>query len=240
MRQKDISVKFLAIYNEIDHYMRNVLNSLEYTDHSVLLREMSDKNRLFSQYYKDLKLFSNLRNLLIHNPYPDSANPLIMPHDYIVKKYEAIRSAILYPKKALDIAIRRERIYTTSYDVNALDVMKTMDDKTFTHVPVMNKEEMIGVFSENTVLTYLVHHKDSLILKDTKIEEFKDFIGLDKHRSECFEFMNRNALVIDVELLFQKRLKERKRVAVVYITEHGKQDEKLLGMITAWDIAGRE
>ena len=219
--------------------MRGILNAQDYVDHGMLLRQMSEKSRLFSDYYKDLKLFAELRNLLIHNPYPDRANPLIIPHEYIIKKYEEIRNAVLHPKKAIDIAVRRELIYTTTLSANAIDVMQEMNDKTYTHVPVMDGEMMIGVFSENTILSYLVHNKETIIVKDTKISEFGDFIGLGKHPSEYFEFVSRNALVADVEALFQEGLRERKRIAVVYITEHGERDEKLLGMITAWDVAGK-
>lgn len=239
MGEVNSASKFLAIYNEIDHYMRRVLNAPNYTDHGTLLRQMSEKNRLFESYYKDLKLFAELRNLLVHNPYPDSANPLIIPHDYIIKKYEDIRNAVLHPKKAIDIAIKRELIFTTSLNASAIEVMGIMNSKTYTHVPVMENEKMIGVFSENTLLTYLVNHEDAIFLKDTKIAEFRDFIGLDRHPSEYFEFVSRDTLLADVEVLFQKGLKLRKRIAVVYVTQSGKKEEKLLGMITAWDIAGK-
>lgn len=238
MSETNITAKFLSIYNEIDHYMRSFLNSDNYTDHGMLIRQMTEKNRLFQSYYTDLKLFSELRNLLVHNPYPNSANPLIVPHSYIVKKYEEIRNALLHPKKAIDIAVRREFIYTTSLNANAIDVMQTMNEKTYTHVPVMDGEKMIGVFSENTILTYLVNNKDTILLKDTKIAEFKDFIGLDRHPSEYFKFVSREMSFVDIAVLFQEGLKERKRIAVIYITQNGKQEEKLLGMITAWDVAG--
>lgn len=239
MKKQDGTAKFLSIYNEIDHYMRGILNAQDYIDHGALLRQMSDKNRLFSDFYKDLKLFAELRNLLVHNPYPDRANPLLVPHEYITQKYEEIKNAIMRPKKAIDIAVRREFIYTTSLDANAIDVMEEMDNKTYTHVPVMERDKMIGVFSENTILAYLVNHKDAIIMKDTKVSEFKAFIGLNSHKSEYFEFVPRNALLVEVEALFQEGLRERKRIAVVYITEHGERDEKLLGMITAWDVAGK-
>ena len=237
--KQDSTSKFLSIYNEIDHYMRGILNAQDYIDHGALLRQISDKNRLFSDYYKDLKLFAELRNLLVHNPYPDRANPLIIPHGYVTKKYEEIKNAIMRPKKAIDIAVRREFIYTTTLSTKSIEVMQEMNDKTYTHVPVMDGETLEGVFSENTILSYLVHNKEAIIMKDTKISEFKEFIGLDKHRSEYFEFVSRNTLLAEVEALFQEGLQERKRIAVVYITENGKRDEKLLGMITAWDVAGK-
>ncbi len=239
MVKSDNTTKFISVYNEIDHYMRKHLRAAEYNDHSSLLRQMSDKNRMFSDNYKDLKLFSELRNMLIHNPYPGKADPLLIPHNYILKKYEEIRDAVLHPKKALDIAIKASSIYKTTLNANAIDVMDEMDEKTYTHVPVMDQDNLVGVFSENSILAYLVNKKDAIILKDTKISEFADFIGIDKHKSEYFEFVSRDTLLSDVELLFQEGLKARKRIAVVYITEHGKKEEKLLGMITAWDVAGK-
>jgi predicted transcriptional regulator len=231
--------EFIAVYNELDSYMRKRLGAVEYVDHGTLLRQMSDKNRLFSDNYKDLRLFADLRNILVHNPYPDKASPLIVPHQYILSKYQEIRDAVLHPKKAIDIAIKASFIYTTTLDANSIDVMEEMDEKTYTHVPVMEGQHMIGVFSENCILAYIVHHKEAIIMKDTKIEEFKDFIEVNKHKSEYFEFVQKDTLLSDVELMFQERLKARKRIAVVYITEHGKQNERLLGMITAWDIAGK-
>jgi len=239
MKQHDKTVKFLAVYNEIDHYMRKRMGAPEYVDHSTLLRQMSDKNRLFSDNYKDLKLFSELRNMLVHNPYPEKADPLIIPHGFILEKYEEIKNAVLHPRKAIDIAIKVNFIYTTTPDANAIDVMDEMDEKTYTHVPVMEGSKMIGVFSENSILAYLVNHKEAIIMKDTKISEFEDFVGIDKHKSEYFEFVSRDTLLSDVEVLFQEGLKARKRIAVVYITEHGTRDERLLGMITAWDVAGK-
>lgn len=236
----DLSEKFIKIYNELDDFIRKKFNAEDYEDHSSLLRRISAQDKLISSFYKDLKMFSQIRNLMVHNPYKDKAKQLISPDPYIVQMYEDILKKIIAPQKALSIAVKREQIYTTTLKGNVLEVMKTMNDKTYTHVPVIEDERMIGIFSENTILSYLVHHKDSIITNDLLVEEFKDFIPLDKHGSEIFEFVGRNTLLSDVEEIFKTGLEKRNRVAVVFITESGKQTEKLLGMITAWDVAGKE
>ena len=38
--------------------------------------------------------------------------------------------------------------------------------------------------------------------------------------------------------MFEEELRDNKRLSVIFITEAGKTTEKILGMITAWDIAG--
>ena len=240
MRKNNLSEKFVQVYNELDDYMRKNLRADVYVDHSTLLRQMADKNRIFQDFYKDLKMFADMRNLLVHNPYKGNADPILVPHKYIVEKYEDIKNQVLYPKKALAIAIPANLIYTTTLDDNALEVMRTMNEKVYTHVPVLENKKMAGVFSENTILSYLSHHKEALILKDMKIGEFSEFIPIDKHLSETFEFVNRHALLIEVEELFRKNLAQRRRIGMVFITNSGKKDEDLLGIITSWDIAGKE
>ncbi len=237
--KNNLSEKFLQIYNELDDYMRKQLKIEQYVDHGMLLRQMADKNRVFSEYYKDLKTFADMRNLLVHNPYKANADPILIPHEYIVNKYEEIKNQVLHPKKAMSIAIPIRLIYTTTLEDSAMEVMQTMNDKVYTHVPVIENNKMVGVFSENTILSYLIHHKDAIIMKDTKIEEFKDFIFIDKHTSEHFIFVPKDTLLIEVEEIFHKGLVNKKRIAVVYITENGKPEEGLLGMLTAWDIAGK-
>lgn len=237
--KNNLSEKFLQIYNELDDYMRKQLKTEQYVDHGMLLRQMADKSRIFSDYYKDLKTFADMRNLLVHNPYKASADPILIPHEYIVNKYEDIKNQVLHPKKAISIAVPARLIYTITLEDNALDVMQTMNEKVYTHVPVIEGSKMIGVFSENTILSYLSHHKEALILKDMKIKEFAQFIPLEKHLSENFEFVSRDALLIEAEELFKKALIDRKRIGMVFITQSGKKDEELLGLLTSWDIAGK-
>lgn len=237
---EDLSERFIKIYNELDDFIRKKLNAEEYEDHASLLRVISTQNKLIYSFYKDLKMFSQIRNLLVHNPYKNKAKQLLYPDPYVVQMYEDIKNKIISPQKALAIAIKREQIFTITLKDNVIKVMGTMNEKTYTHVPVIEDESMIGIFSENTILSYLVNNKDSIITNDLLIEEFRDFIPLEKHSSENFEFVGRSAFLSEVEEIFKRSLKKRKRVGVVFITETGKQSEKLLGMITAWDIAGKE
>ena len=239
MKKNNLSEKLLNIYNELDDYMRKNLGVDQFVDFASVLKMMADKNRIFSAYYKDLRTLADLRNLLIHNPYKNHADPLLTPHPYVLQKYEDIKNAIINPKKALSIAVLRDKIYTTTLKSNVVDVIKEMSDKTYTHVGVMENDVMIGIFSENTILSYLNHNKEALFLKDMLVEELADFIPFEKHSSEYFEFVGRNTLVTEIEDIFRLGLKERKRIAVVFITESGKRNEKVIGMLTAWDIAGK-
>lgn len=236
--KQDLFEKFIGIYNQIDAFMRKDLGVEKYIEHSQLIRRMAEKNKIFAQYLNELLTFADLRNVLDHNPYRVQAHPMAEPHEFIVKRYEEIRNLLFDPPKALSVAIKGSVIYSTTMDANAIEVMQIMNDKMYTHVPIMEAGRMLGIFSENVLLHYLVKNKDSLITSDTKIKEFADFIPISKNRTEVFLFLPRNTLLTDVSSIFNAGLKNGKRIAVVYITETGREDEKILGMITPWDLPG--
>ncbi|NLI59560.1 MAG: hypothetical protein GX387_13835 [Clostridium sp.] len=75
-------------------------------------------------------------------------------------------------------------------------------------------------------------------MQDVKIREFYEFIPMARHESESFAFVSREALVMDIEVMYAEQLQQGKRLAVVFITHSGKENEEILGLVTAWDIAG--
>ena len=55
---------------------------------------------------------------------------------------------------------------------------------------------------------------------------------------EVFIFHNKKTYVDDIKDEFQQQFDENKRIGVVFITEHGKRDESINRMLTAWDLVG--
>ena len=163
--------EFITIYNEIDEYMRRELNQDKWISHSELIRRMARTNKVFKAYMDDLLSYARLRNAIVHNPEKRNAHPIADPHDYVIEKYKKIRDSVLSPAIALDtIAVRSENIYTASLDDKVLDVMLTMNKYAYTYVPIIEDERLIGVFSENTVFSYIVNTGNVLLDKDAKIK----------------------------------------------------------------------
>lgn len=231
--------EFITIYNELDEFMRKELNQDYWVSHSDLIRQLAKKNKVVKIYMDELLSFARLRNAIVHNPDKRHAHPIADPHDYIVQKYKKVLDNIMRPAKALEtIAVRDKKIYTASLGDSALEVMKDMNKYAYTYIPIIESGRLVGVFSENTVFSYIVHTGNLSLEKGMKIREFAEFIPINKHESESFEFVSKGTLVIDIEEMFAKELKQGKRLAVVFITANGDPKEKLLGLVTAWDVAG--
>ncbi len=231
--------EFLAIFNEVDAKLRKMAGMGDTVSHMFVIDRLSEINKFIRGHRDELKLFARLRNAIVHNPFGNEISVIAEPHPRIVAKYAALRDGIINPPMALKFAILPKKIYSTTMDANAREVIQVMASKVFTYVPVLdNNEHIAGIFSENTVFLYLARNEICAVDSKTSIAEFAEYLPLNRHVSEYFEFVGKDANIDDVRDLFERGLVERKRLAAVFITSHGNRYEPILGMLTAWDIAG--
>lgn len=232
--------ELLNLYNEIDHFLRKEYKQDKFADHSFLIQELAAKNPVIARHQQVMRAVAQIRNSLVHNPIPAVAQPIIQPDAQLVKTYSDIRTALLNPMKAMSIAIPSQQLFTSTLDAPLSKVIRAMDKNIFTHVPIIENDKMVGIFSENTLLSYFADAGETIVTDDMKMADFKDFLPLASHRGEKFVFLPRNASLSRVYEVFNEAIKVRHRIGMIFVTEHGKADEKLLGIITAWDLASPE
>ena len=110
-----------------------------------------------------------------------------------------------------------------------------MERQGFSHVPVIENGGCTGVFSTGTVFSYaLINGMDSL-RDDMLIRDFGELLYPERHSTERFSFVSKDATISDVRELFE-RANTRKRLAAVFITDNGSQGGRILGMMTAADL----
>lgn len=240
METDNNTAQLIKIYNEIDAFLRQQLESDRHAEHGYLLQHVAHKNRVVAKYESELRAIAQLRNSLVHNPLQEIASPIAYPHPKLLERYQSIRDALLNPKVALSIAVPTNKIYTATLETPLKNVLKKMNENTFTHVPIIKNNMMTGIFSENTLLSYLAEKGETVILDDMKIGEFKEYLPFKAHKGERFEFLSRKAELAEVYDIFYQAIKVHERIGMVFVTEHGKPTEKPLGIITAWDLASPE
>ena len=64
----------------------------------------------------------------------------------------------------------------------------------------------------------------------------EEYLALDMHTNEYFAFVEKNATLYEVSKLFTIDVRSMKNLAVVFFTENGKINEKILGMMTPYSI----
>jgi CBS domain-containing protein len=194
-------------------------------------------NPLFERAQHELQTFAKLRNAIVHTHLPNAA-PIATPNEAAVAEYEKMVAGLLYPPPALSVAIALDNIFTTGWDERVRDVVAVMNEHVYTHAPILRDGAVVGVFSENTLFSSLAAHAPLEITDETRFEELREFLALDRHASEFFVFVPETATLADLLICFRKNFAEKKRLAAVFITENGRDTGRLRGLVTAWDIAG--
>ena len=69
--------------------------------------------------------------------------------------------------------------------------------------------------------------------------EFEKALKVENHSMEEFKLIPRDMNIFDVQELFNNYFSNNKVLGCVFVTEHGKKDENILGMFTAWDVLGK-
>lgn len=217
---KEITQKFLEKYKKLEEIEKRSSNRYEYIRH---------------YYSNKLDTFRYLRNLLAHNTTEEFEFPAIVA-DSILNDLENILNEV--NEKVYFKMIPFHKLYTAKMSSSLIDILNEMYTKNFSYIPVLDENDIIiGVFTENCILSYIAKNEIGILYDNkTLLEEFKEFIPLAKNQNEEFLFFSRNEYYYKVKESFNNVYKDGKRLSAVFITEAGKSNEKILGMITAWDI----
>lgn len=225
---------FLNLYKTMEQILINkYYENGENVKGSVVVRFMNDRD---GRPFRDkLDLCREIRNLLAHHADVDGMS-IVEPSQAIVDFLQGVVDFLQRPPLALDFATRWEDIVKANLNQKALSVMKRMEQRGFSHIPVFENGTMVGVFSISTVFSYIVANRSAALDDHTEIGDFYDMLPVERHKNEQFMFVGRETTVAEVRAAFEAKRERSRRLAIVFVTEHGDKNERLLGMLTPWDV----
>lgn len=227
---------FLSMYRVLEGMLDRKYAGRENGSSSVVMRYLSDPES--EPVRAQLDLCRELRNLLTHNADADG-QPVAEPSKAMLDTLYKIIDYVESPKPALWYATSGERILQAHLGDPALEVMRRMDKHGFSHVPVIEKNALTGVFSMRSVFSYVL--KNGGIGEDTRVRDFGELLKMDRPGGgEKFLLLPMQATYHDARAAFERASERNSRLAAVFITENGRKDEPLLGMLTPWDVLGEK
>lgn len=245
MENKTQAERLIAIYNELDQFLQQRLLQLgltnrDYDPFSEKLRMLEETGEIPRSEYFELLSYGSLRNAIVHR-YGGGRNAqekvIAEPLAEEVKRFGELRDRIMQPPLAMEtIVIRKDRMYWVSPQARTFDVLKTMHEQKYSYVPVLEDQQLMGVFSQDTLFSFIAKEGAFLEEDDHAIGAFRGLLNIDNHVSERFEFMSRQATVAQVEEKFSEKPQAERRLEVIFFTERGKATEKILGLTTIWDL----
>ena len=225
---------FLDKYRELEVAIRYAYRLNKYDSAVSFLK----KQKRFQSYSADIDYISDIRNLLSHNR-KIIGEYAVQPSPQVLTFMDELISAISGRKKCKDIALKVSQIIKRHLHGNVSDTIKIMNQKNYTHIPIVKEQRVIGVFSRNSVFTYIADNGACALSDNPNLTflDIQDYIKLDGREKEEYIFVNNNMYLDELDDLFDKISKKNRRIGLVFLTKSGNRDEPITGMLIPWDVS---
>ena len=219
--------QFLERYREIEEWALNNLNVTEMKE----LEQMPKYKSLRSS----LAFCRVLRNVLSHYDWSKAGNDMVIVTDQAVRQVNNLYYS-LNPVTLMRLAIRAGQIFAPAPTDSVLAAVKVMQRNDYSYIPIVDNHRIIGVFSTKTLMRLVAENISSIFSESLTFKDIMDFIRLVDEPNAHYGFIDPNTTVEDVSLKFQRSKTRRVRLDVLFITDNGRSDGILQGMITPGDI----
>ncbi|MDI9469161.1 MAG: CBS domain-containing protein [Bacillota bacterium] len=228
--------RFIDLYNEFDGLIRKMGNFKKDDKFLEIIRKIPSLRR----NYTGIKCFHEVRCLLVHNVRISEQYPVIPTDETMAFLQERIDEVKNRPR-CYDIAVKKEDIFSAEMEDSVRQTVDAMRKKSFSHVPVMKDGRVVAVLSEHSIFNYvadegIVDIDDKLIIQDLYS---KNYLSLDRADVEVFCFQSSSSYVDDLLEVFEEAFEEGNRVGMVFLTQNGCRSEKLMGILTPWDVLAK-
>lgn len=224
--------RFLKMYRVLEGMLEKRLDGVRQGS-SVVMDYIRDPDS--EPFRHELNVCREIRNLLTHNADSDG-EPLVEPSEKVLNALQSILEHVSAPRYAVDYGTPQEMILWAHPNDEVMDVMHRMNKNGFSHVPVMERGRIMGVFSVGSLFVHLEKNGLDALNSGSRIKQIDEAMNLDKCSSNRYLFLPRDATIYQVRDAFEERSVRNNRLSAVFITETGEKDESLIAMLTPWDV----
>lgn len=196
------------------------------------------KNKRYNPYLREesfIDFCRKIRNIKFHG----TNDHYFLITDDTIQKLEDIVNEVKHPFKIEHKATKN--VFSANLHSNVRKIMREMDEKSYTHIPIYSdssEKELVGVFSENSIFQSLIQKQTIEVRDSTTFEDIRTCIDL-RNTKEVIKFVSRDKLYDDVVNDFIQEFKDKKKLSCVMVTHHGTSKERVIGILTSWDVIGR-
>ena len=196
-----------------------------------------EKRSEFKDIRFELNYCREVRNLLQHNQRLDEEFA-VQPGKKMIELLDMVLDRIKNPVRCMDIAVPFNDLVWRSLDDPVMPVIRIMNDRNISHVPILKDKRVVGDFSDNCIFPYLRGDTNCHIDEKTRFRDLQEYIELETHPSERFRFVAYDEKVSNIKKYYEESRRDHERIGLIFLTETGHPDERLLGILTSWLIIG--
>ena len=229
----DPTEEYLDLFRRLEAAIR-VKYGDEITDSPVWW--LAHKAKGYRRMSEELDYCREVRNVLQHRQRLEG-DYAVIPSEGMINAIRQIVERIERLPFAYDICVKTRDLLSAGPHDRIRPLIRSMARRGFSHVPVLEDGRVVGVLSERTLVSHILTDTIIEVGQEDTLDIVARLLPLDAHGSEVFGFASRDALATDVAGMFQEALEDKKRLGAVFVTQNGRPTERILGMLTSWDMA---
>ncbi|MCM3757898.1 CBS domain-containing protein [Sporosarcina aquimarina] len=225
------SDRFIIAYNRIEKALGKKVDETGFLPFYRLIEKAKIKNSVVRNHEEDLREFGDLRNAIIHHR-TGVDYVIAEPHDDIVERIEMIERKVSNP---LNVgALFGCKVHTLQASDPLTSALRLMRDNKFGQVPIYEDGKFKGLITAAGITYWLAGQspEDSI---SREIPTLSDIYNYEK-RKESFEFVRRDLSVYEAEDYFKRAISRGTRLEALLITDTAEHNDKLIGIITPYDL----
>lgn len=225
-----LTTRFLSRFNQIERHLQGATNEDHYTTFAALLDKAAQGSAVVRQLRGALKDFADLRNVLVHRYEQDKE--IAIPSEETVVRLERIVESLLSPPK-LDSLFNGTVEVCRPHELVGL-AAKKMHARSFSQLPVMAEQRIVGVLTADTIARWLAARLDGGIgmLEEEPVEKVLRY----QEKSSNHILMDRSATVYDALEAFDTALHSGEALDAIILTNSGRPTEAPIGIVTVSDM----
>ncbi len=221
---------FLATFSEIESWLRKQAGVDRFTPFYQLIERASERNRTIAQYRDDLKEFADLRNAIVHER--SDGHVIAEPNDRAIAAFQKIRTALINPIAV--IPLFASKVLSRSQSDSVGTAVTDMREGSFSQLPILSDGKVIALLTSETVVRWLATE-----VKNQIVNPWETQIGAvigHAENQDHYCFLPRRATLLEALFKFEDFTARGRSLDAILITEAGRPDQKLLGILTIFDL----
>ncbi len=219
--------RFLDAFIKIEQECYHIIEDGAYQRFYYLLNKAAKQNNILKRYEIELQDYGDLRNAIVHQRSHDG-KIIAQPVDSVVERIEMIARLLTQPPlvgecfvKPVQSCQKHECIKDVYFKMKKLATSKML---------IVENDQYKGLLTLQMISDYALSH-DSDIKRATVKEVFSP-----NYEQEQVLFISKKNCVLDILEMFETGIHQGKAVIAILVSENGKSNEKVEGIITLADL----
>lgn len=190
----------------------------------------------FRSYRDEFQYCKEVRNLLSHKK-KIGGSFAVEPSEEMIEFLDNLIAKVKNRPRCYDIHIRLGEVYHQTLDARVRDTLVTMHKSSYRCVPILDPRGVVaGIFDLDSFLSYIATRGADSLNPELRFSDIADFISLDKKKEDKIIFVRDDSFADELEERIENALKKGVRTELAVVTANGSPKEKMLGIITPWEI----